>query len=271
MYDAGKWPRASVTDGIRTENAGEPMKDRAPSNRRGVPVGLARGAWLGALLIVGCAGSGTGGSSTGGSGGSLGATGGSASGGTARRAAPPEARAAAAVTATAGRLGYRRPRHGRQSCGNAGSIGSGPAGQRQAAVSRGSSGKGGAVGSGGSSGGNAGGAGGHAGSGGASQGGTGGGASGASRCGARPGNGLLRRLRGRRAWRAARALDDDGGTASQVTVDGTSPAQQRQQVDPRPAEQQRLRHLPGVARPGGLCRSRAASSISASSFASPSR
>ena len=52
------------------------MKDPAPSNRRGVAVLLARGLWFGALLIAGCAGSGTGGSSTGGSGGSVSATGG---------------------------------------------------------------------------------------------------------------------------------------------------------------------------------------------------
>jgi hypothetical protein len=163
------------------------MTDKAPSHRRGVPGSLAGGAWLATLLIAGCAGSGTGGSSTGGGSGSLGGTGGSSSGG-----AP--ASGGGGGSATGGQIG---------SGGNLG-------------------GKGGSIGSGGSSGGNSG-AGGRAGSGGVSQGGTGGGSS-ASRCGARPGLVFCDDFEADAPGAPPAPWTTTAALATQVTVDGASPA-----------------------------------------------
>ena len=91
----------------------------------------------------------------------------------------------------------------------------------------GSGGKGGTVGSGGSSGGSSG-AGGHAGSGGASQGGTSGGGTGgsssASHCGARPGMVFCDDFEADAPGAPPAPWTTTEGTATQVTVDGTTPA-----------------------------------------------
>jgi hypothetical protein len=206
----------------RRANAGELMTDQAPSHRRAVPVWLVPAVWLGASLLVGCAGSGTGGSSTGGAGGSLGATGGSASGG-----ATGSGGAGTGGSATGGQLGSG----GNGSGGNlgtggaingtGGSAGSGSGGKSGAGGVAGSGGKAGAVGSGGSAGGNAA-TGGHAGSGGSSQGGTSGGA---SRCGARPGMVFCDDFEADAPGPPPAPWTTTEGMATQVTVDGTSPAQ----------------------------------------------
>ena len=65
-------------------------------------------------------------------------------------------------------------------------------------------------------------------------------------------DGVLRRLRGRRGRRAARALDDRRGDGRRGDHRRHQPGGQREQVGPRPAGQQRLRHLPGAARHGGV-------------------
>ena len=225
----------SVTDGTRRcslensqarENAGERMKQKAPSNRRGVPAWRARGLWFGAVLIVGCAGSGTGGSSTGGSGGSVSATGGSsASGGTTGSGG-----VGTGGSATGGQLGTG----GNGSGGNAtgGQVGSGGSssggttggsgggsGSKGTGGVAGSSGQGGSVGSGGNSGGSSG-AGGHAGG---ASGGTGGGSS-ASHCGARPGMVFCDDFEADAAGAPPAPWTTTEGTATQVTVDGTNPA-----------------------------------------------
>jgi hypothetical protein len=211
----------SVTDGTRAVlvgTLGERMKDPAPSIRCGVPLLRARGLWFGALLIVGCAGSGTGGSSTGGSGGSVSATGGSGSGG-----ATGSGGVATGGSATGGQLGTG----GNGSGGNAtgGQVGTG--GSSTGGTTGGSGGSdgkgtGGAVGSGGNSGGSSG-AGGHAGSGGASQGGSGGSSS-ASHCGARPGMVFCDDFEADAPGAPPAPWTTTEGTATQVTVDGTNPA-----------------------------------------------
>ena len=189
------------------------MTDQAPSNRRGVAALLARGLWFGALLLVGCAGSGTGGSSTGGSGGSVSATGGSGTGG-----ATGSGGVGTGGSATGGQLGSGGSGTGGTTGGSGG--GSGAKGTGGAA---GSSGKGGSVGSGGSSGGSSG-AGGH-GSGGASQGGIGG-SSAASHCGARPGmvfcDGFEADAPG--APPAPWSTSINGSSSAVVTIDATDPA-----------------------------------------------
>jgi len=209
-----------VTDGTGTGlvakwHAGERMKDRPPSQRRGVPALLARELLFGALLLIaGCAGSGTGGSTTGGSGGAGGATGGGGSGGN-----------GSGGNATGGQFGSG----GNGSGGNAtggqlgtggSSIGGGVGGGSGGKGGVGSGGKAGAVGNGGSSGGNVG-AGGRAGSGGASQ----GGASGASHCGARPGMVFCDDFEADAPGVPPAPWTTTAGTATQVTVDGSNPAQ----------------------------------------------
>ena len=215
----------SVTDGTRAVlvgTLGERMKDPAPSNRRGVPVFLARGLWFGALLVVGCAGSGSGGSSTGGSGGSGSATGGSGTG-----VATGSGGFGSGGSATGGQLGTG----GSGSGGNAtgGQVGTGGStaggttggsGGTGTGGAAGSSGNGGSVGNGGSFGGSSG-AGGH-GSGGASQGGTGG--SNASHCGARPGMVFCDDFEADAPGAPPAPWTTTEGTATQVTVDATSPA-----------------------------------------------
>ena len=195
------------------------MKDRAPSNRRGVSGAFARGLWFGGLLIVGCAGNGSGGSSTGGSGGSVSATGGSGTG-----VATGSGGFGTGGSATGGQLGTG----GSGSGGNAtgGQVGSGTGGASTGGAG-GSGGKGagggsgGAVGSGGNSGGSSGAAG-HAGSAGASQGGSGGGS--ASHCAARPGMVFCDDFEADAPGAPPAPWTTTEGTATQVTVDGTSPA-----------------------------------------------
>ena len=180
------------------------MKDPAPSKRRGVPIVPFRAICVAALLIVGCAGSGSGGSPTGGTGG-VSATGGSATGGN-----------ATGGSGSGGNLGTG----GSIIVGTGGSGGDG--GKSGAGGAAGSGGKGGAVGSGGSSGGSSG-AVGHAGSGGASQGGTGGSSS-ASHCGARPGMVFCDDFEAD-APGAPPAPWTTESAAGEVTVDGTNPAE----------------------------------------------
>ena len=182
------------------------MMDKSPSHRRGVPLLLSGGAWLFAVLIAGCAGSGTGGSATGGASGGLGATGGSSGGAT-----------GTGGNGSGGNLGSGGNGSGGAIIGTGGSAGSGGKG---GAV--GSGGKGGSIGTGGSAGSNTG-IGGHAGSGGASQGGTGG--SSASRCGARPGMVFCDDFEADAPGAPPAPWTITAGTATQVTVDGTSPAQ----------------------------------------------
>jgi hypothetical protein len=221
----------SVTDGARSvlvgkfarrENAGERMTDQAPSNRRGVPAWLARGLWFGALLILGCAGSGTGGSSTGGSGGDVGASGGSGAG---TGGATGSGGVGTGGSATGGQLGSGGNATGGQvgtgGTSIGGTTGAGGSGGKGTGGVAGSSGKGGSVGSGGNSGGSSG-AGGHAGSG-ASQGGTGGSSS-ASHCGARPGMVFCDDFEADAPGAPPAPWTTTEGTATQVTVDGTNPA-----------------------------------------------
>jgi hypothetical protein len=187
------------------------MKDEAPSNRRGVRVLRARGICVALSLIAGCAGSGTGGSATGGSGG---ATGGSGTGGstgaggvgTGGSATGGHVNVGSGGSVTSGAAG---------SSGGSGTGGKGGAGG--IAGSGGKSGTGGATGSGGSSG-----AAGHAGSGGGSPGGTSGSGS-ASRCGARAGMVFCDDFEAD-APGAPPAPWTTEGTAMEVTVDGTNPA-----------------------------------------------
>ena len=197
------------------------MKDSAPSNRRGVRLGLGWGLWLGALLLVGCAGSGTGGSATGGSGGGVGATGGSGSGtgGGATGGATGTGGVGAGGSATGGQLGSG-------GLGSGGVIGTGGSSTGGAAGGKGGGGSGGkgtggVAGSGGNSGGNAGAAG-HGGSGGAGQGGTGGG-SGASHCAARPGMVFCDDFESDAPGAPPAPWTTEGG-AGEVVVDGTNPA-----------------------------------------------
>jgi hypothetical protein len=188
------------------------MKDRAPSNRRRVSGSFARGLWFGVLLIVGCAGSGGGGSATGGSGGGAGVIGGSGAGGA----------IGSGGSATGGRVGTG----GGSATGGQGGSGTGGA-STGGAGGGGNGGKGagggsgGAVGSGGNSGGSSG-AGGHAGSAGASQGGSGGGSS-TSHCAARPGMVFCDDFEGD-APGAPPAPWTTEGAAAEVVVDGTNPA-----------------------------------------------
>ena len=198
------------------------MTEQAPSNRRGVSASLARGLWFGALLLVGCAGSGTGGSSTGGSGGSVGATGGSSTGG-----ATGTGGVGTGDNATGGQLGSGGSGGGNPGTGGSvvsgtGGSGAGGGSGGKGGGAAGSSGKGGAVGSGGNSGGSSG-AGGHAGSGGASQGGTGGSSS-ASHCGARPGMVFCDDFEADAPGAPPAPWTTTEGTATQVAVDGTNPA-----------------------------------------------
>ena len=204
--DVGRW---------QTGTPGECMKDETPSNRRGVRAARACGICVAAWLVVGCAGSSTGGSATGGSGGGVGATGtggvgtgGSATGG----------------SASGGNVGSGNVGTGGSSTsGAAGSGGGNASGGKGGA---GSAGKGGAVGSGGNSGGNAG-SGGHTGSGGVSQAGASGsgtgGSSSASRCGARAGMVFCDDFEAD-APGAPPAPWATEGTAGEVTIDGTNPA-----------------------------------------------
>lgn len=196
------------------------MKDPAPSRCRGVRVVFSRAICFAALLIVGCGGSGTGGSSTGGSGGGVGATGGRDSGGaTGTGGVGTGGSATGGGNGSGGNLGTG----GTIVVGSGGSSGgSGNGGKGGAAGIAGSTGKGGTVGSGGNSGGNSG-AGGHAGSGGANQGGTGGGSS-ASRCGARPGMVFCDDFEADAPGAPPAPWTTTEGTATQVTVDGTNPA-----------------------------------------------
>jgi hypothetical protein len=180
------------------------MKDKARSYRFDAPVFLGRGLWLGALLIVGCAGSGNGGSSTGGASGRPASTGGSSGGATGTGGL------GTGGSAAGGQLG---------SGGNAGIAGSNVGGVGGTGGGGGSGGKGGAVGSGGSSG-----AGGHPGTGGVSQGGTGGG-TGPSRCGPRPGMVFCDDFEADAPGAPPAPWTTTEGTATQVTVDGTNPAQ----------------------------------------------
>jgi hypothetical protein len=190
------------------------MKDEAPSNGRGVHVLRARGICFAVLLIVGCAGSGTGGSAIGGSGGRVGATGGSGTGG-----ATGTGGVSTGGSATGG--GPTGGSGGNGNVGTGGSITSGAAGSGGGNGSGGKGGTGGGIGSGGSSGGNSG-AGGHAGSGGGSQGGTGGSGS-ASHCGARAGMVFCDDFEAD-APGAPPAPWTTEGAAMEVTVDGTDPA-----------------------------------------------
>ena len=202
------------------------MKDQAPSNRRGVPASLVRGLWFGALLIVGCAGSGTGGSSTAGSGGSVSATGGSGSatgtGGVGTGGNATGGQLGAAGTGTGGNPTGGQVGTGGSSSGGTTGGGTGGSGGKGTGGAAGSSGTGGAVGSGGNSGGSSG-AGGHAGSGGASQGGTGGSSS-ASHCGARPGMVFCDDFEADAPGAPPAPWTTTEGTATQVTIDGTNPA-----------------------------------------------
>ncbi len=199
------------------------MKEQAPSNGRGVPLWPARVLWFGALLIAGCAGSGTGGSSTGGSGGSVSGTGGSGTGG-----ATGSGGAGTGGSATGGQLGSGGSGSGGNAAGGqVGTGGSSTGGTTGGSGGKGTSGvagnggKGGAVGNGGSSGGNTG-AGGHAGSAGAS-GGTGGSSS-ASHCAARPGMVFCDDFEADAPGAPPAPWTTTEGTATQVTVDGTNPA-----------------------------------------------
>jgi hypothetical protein len=193
------------------------MKDRAPSDRCGVSGSFARGLWFGLLLIVGCAGSGSGGSSTGGSGGGAGAIGGSGTGGA----------IGSGGSATGGQVGTGTGGSGSGGQATGGQVGSGTGGASTGGAG-GSGGKGagggsgGAVGSGGNSGGSSG-AGGHAGGAGASQGGSGGGSS-ASHCAARPGMVFCDDFEADAPGAPPAPWTTTEGTATQVTVDGTSPA-----------------------------------------------
>jgi hypothetical protein len=191
------------------------MKDEGSSHRGSVAVLLGRGISLGALLLmVGCAASGTGGSSTGGSGGSLAATGGSSSGGaTGTGGLGTGGTGTGGQSGTGGNLGSG----GSIITGTGGSGGKGGGGGGVGGVG----GKGGTIGSGGSSGGNSG-AGGHAGSG-AGQGGNGGGTV-ASRCDARPGMVFCDDFEADAPGAPPAPWTTTEATATQVTVDGTNPA-----------------------------------------------
>jgi hypothetical protein len=173
------------------------MKDPAPSKRCGVPVVRARAICVAALLAVGCAGSGSGGSPTGGSVGT-------------------------------GGVGAKGGSGGATGSGGVGTGGSATGGNATGGNATGGSdgnlGTGGAIvgGTGGNSGGNSG-AGGHAGSGGASQGGTGGGSN-ASHCGARPGMVFCDDFEAD-APGAPPAPWTTEAAASEVTIDGTNPAE----------------------------------------------
>jgi hypothetical protein len=184
VYDAGNSPSV-VTDGTPTRS-GERMTILAPSNRRGVRAPLARATCLFSfLLAIGCAGSSTGGSSTGGTNG--GGTGGSGTGGSATGTGGSATGTGGSATGTGGGA------TGTGGVGTGGSVGTGGAGSGGRA---GSGGTGGSAGSG----------------------------VGASRCGARPGMVFCDDFEADAPGAPPAPWTTAEGTATQVTVDGTNPA-----------------------------------------------